>query len=119
VIALSASSAFAFECYNVSRSDQGNAAAAGANGFFTIEQALIEFEGLCPEGAALVIAGRQQQGYRTDILINAHALMAGGLERNGKGGEKLHDGRGIDHLGEDFFAAVGGLIPAGQAACAD
>jgi len=83
VIALSASSAFAFECYNASRSDQGNAAAAGANGFFTIEQALIQFEGLCPEGAALVIAGLQEQGYRTDddLLILRREVASAGRSR--------------------------------------
>ena len=116
-VAMTASTAFAHECYNARRSAQGNESAAGGNGFFTIETALIQFEGLCPEGAAMVIDGLQDAGYRTDVLINAHALMAGGLERNGKGGDKLHDGLGIDHLGEEFFGTLESLMPAGVAAC--
>ena len=116
-VALTASSAFAFECYNANRSARGNEAAATSNAFFTIETALIEFEGLCPAGAQVVIAGLEDAGFRTDVLINANALMAGGLEKTGKE-DKLHDGQGIDHLGDEFFATVGSLIPAAQAACA-
>jgi hypothetical protein len=116
-IALSASSAFAFECYNASRSAQGNQAAAGSNGFFNFETALIEFDGLCPAGAQVVIDGLEDAGFRTDLLINAHTLMAGGLEKNGKGENQLHDGKGIDHLTGEFFATVESLIPAGQEAC--
>ena len=32
------------------------------------------------------------------------------VEKNGKGEEKLHDGQGIDHLSEEFFAAADALI---------
>jgi hypothetical protein len=32
--------------------------------------------------------------------------MAGGLELNGKGEEKLHDGQAIDHLSDEFFEAL-------------
>ena len=117
-VVLTASSAFAFECYNANRSAQGNAAAAGANGFFTIEDALINFEGLCPAGAQVVIDGLAAAGFETDLLINAHALMAGGLEKSDKGEELLADGQGIDHLSDEFFETVGSLIPAGHAACA-
>lgn len=115
--ALSAAPAFAFECYNASRSAQGNAAAAGSNGFFTFEFALANFEGLCPAGVEYVIDGLQELGYDTSVLINAHALMAGGLERNGKGEALLHDGKGIDHLSEGFFEDLGPLVGAASAIC--
>ena len=104
VIALSTSSAYAFECYNAVRSAAGNQA-AGAN-----SQALVSFEriladpeivGLCPEGVDFTIAAVEDAGYRTDILINFHTLMAGGLVRAGHE-DQLHDGKGIDHLGEEF-----------------
>ena len=116
-IALSTSSAFAFECYNASRSAQGNQAAAGSKGFFTIESALINFDGLCPAGAQVVINGLGEAGFRTDLLINAHTVMASGLEKSVKGEVLLQDGQGIDHLSPEFFATVDSLIPAGQAAC--
>src|SRR5262245_50605296 len=78
--------AFAFECYNANRSAQGNASAAKSNGLNSLAESLAnpDIAGLCPAGVDHVIAGLNQQGFRTDILINGHALMAGGLEKNGK-----------------------------------
>lgn len=58
-----------------------------------------------------VIAAMQALGFYTDFLINGHALMAGGLEKNGKGDEKLHDGRQFDHLSDEFFAALVEVAP--------
>jgi len=43
--------------------------------------------------------------------------MAQGLEKNGKGEDLLHDGKGIDHLDEQFFATVDGLIGEAFALC--
>lgn len=111
-IFITGSSVFAFECYNANRSDQGNASAAGSNGLLSLADILGEdgFVGLCPDGVDFVIAGLDDAGFQTDILINGHALMAGGLEKNGKGEEKLHDGEGIDHLSDDFLATADELI---------
>jgi len=72
--------------------------------------------GLCPEGAAFVIAGLDEQGFKADVLINFRTLMASGLEKTGKE-DKLHDGQGIDHLSAEFFAAVDPLIGAGFGLC--
>ena len=110
-IALSSSSAFAFHCYNESRSEQGNDAAAKAQALVSAEEALIGFCGLTAAEAADVIAELEDQGFATDFLINFHAVMAGGLERNGKGEDLLHNDKGIDHLGDDFFAALAVLAP--------
>lgn len=118
-VALTGGSAFAFECYNASRSDTGNANAAnGAQ--YSLAEVLAdpEFVGLCPEGVDFVLAGLEAEGIDTGVLINFNALMAGGLEKNGKGGEKLHDGKGIDHLGEEFFAVADPLIGEGFGLCA-
>lgn len=121
MLAVSASSVFAFECYNASRSDTGNAAAgAHSNGLMSFERILADpnIVGLCPAGVDFVLAAVEADGrYRTDVLINSHTLMAGGLEKNGKT-EKLHDGRGIDHLGAEFFAFVGPLVGQGFGICA-
>ena len=110
-LALTGGAALAHECYNASRSDQGNASAAKSQALVSAEEALGFFCGLEADEAATVLAELEDQGFETNFLINSHALMAGGLERNGKGGEKLHDGQAIDHLGEEFFAALGELAP--------
>ena len=64
-----------------------------------------------PEGVEFVLAGVEDAGFRTDLLINFRTLMARGLELRHE--EKLHDGSGIDHLSEEFFATADPLI--GQA----
>jgi hypothetical protein len=110
-LALTGGAALAHECYNASRSDQGNAAAAKSQALVSAEEALSLFCGLDAEESAIVLAQLEEQGFETGFLINSRALMAGGLEKNGKGGEKLHDGQAIDHLGEDFFGALVALAP--------
>ena len=108
-----AAPAGAFECYNALRSAQGNMSAARSNALFSLEEILSDPEivGLCPEGVQFVLAGLEDAGFRTDVLINFRTLMAGGLERTHP--EKLHDGSGVDHLSEEFFATADPLI--GQA----
>ena len=108
-----AAPAGAFECYNALRSAQGNMSAARSNALFSLEEILSDPEivGLCPEGVQSVLAGLEEAGFRTDVLINFRTLMASGLERTHP--EKLQDGSGIDHLSEEFFATVDPLI--GQA----
>lgn len=110
--ALTGGSALAFECFNASRSAQGNAAAAGSPALISAEEALMMFCGLSAADAAEAIAAMEDLGFDMGFLINGHALMAGGLEKNGKGGEKLQDGKGIDHLSGEFFAALGEVAPA-------
>jgi hypothetical protein len=108
-----AAPAGAFECYNAMRSAQGNMSAARSNALFSFEEILADPEivGLCPEGVQFVLAGLEEAGFRTDVLINFRTLMASGLERTHP--QKLQDGSGIDHLSEEFFATVDPLI--GQA----
>ena len=73
--------------------------------------------GLCPEGVEFVVAGLEEAGFRTDVLINFRTLMAQGLERSGND-DLLHDGKGIDHLSEEFFATVDPLIEEAFGLCA-
>jgi hypothetical protein len=107
----------AFECYNAVRSAQGNASAAGSRALMSFEQILADPEiiGLCPAGVDHVLAGLEAEGFRTDLLINFRTLMASGLERTHP--EKLHDGRGIDHLSDEFFETVDPLIEQGFGLC--
>jgi hypothetical protein len=120
-VVLTAGSAWAFECYNASRSANGNAHAAKSKALQSIPEILADPEvvGLCPAGVQHVVNGLQAQGFRTDVLINFHALMAGGVEKKGDPKGLLHNGRGIDHLGDDFFAAADPLIGQGFGICAD
>jgi hypothetical protein len=113
-----AAPAGAFECYHAVRSAQGNASAARSNALMSFEQILAdpEIAGLCPEGIDFVLAGLEDAGYRTDVLINVRTLMASGLERTHP--EKLHDDSGIDHLSEEFFATVDPLIEEAFGLCA-
>ena len=116
---LTGGSAWAFECYNANRSDNGNAHAAGSNGLISAEEFLGDFVGLCPDGVEHVISGLEDEGFDTDFLINGHTIMAGGLQKNGKGEEKLHDEQGIDHLSEDFLETADALIGEAIGICED
>jgi hypothetical protein len=115
----SATPANAFECYNAMRSAQGNMSASKSKALVSIQEILADPEivGLCPEGVEFVVAGLEEAGFRTDVLINFRTLMAGGLERTHP--DKLHDGSGIDHLSEDFFATVDPLIEEAFGLCAE
>jgi hypothetical protein len=114
----SATPASAFECYNAMRSAQGNMSAAKSKALVSLDEILADPEivGLCPEGVEFVLAGLEEAGFRTDVLINFRTLMAKGLETTHP--EKLHDGSGIDHLSEDFFATADPLIGEAFGICA-
>jgi hypothetical protein len=118
VLVAFAAPAGAFECYNALRSAQGNQSAAQSRALMSIEEILADPEvvGLCPDGVAFVLDGLEAAGFRTDVLINFRTLMARGLERTHP--DKLDDGRGIDHLSEEFFATIDPLIGEAFGLCA-
>lgn len=118
VLVAFAAPAGAFECYNAVRSAQGNQSAAGSNALVSFEEILSDPEivGLCPDGVQFVLAELEAAGFRTDVLINFRTIMASGLERTHP--EKLHDGSGVDHLSEEFFATVDPLIEQAFGMCA-
>ena len=98
-------SAWAHECFNVKRSDQGNIGAAGSQGFTTFaEDAQEFFPGLCDAGVAILATAA---GVTPETPVLAHATMASGT--GGAGTPAIH------YLNIDgIFAAV----PAALAACA-
>ncbi len=115
--------AAAYECYNASRSDTGNArVAANSQGLWTAERILGEGFGLCPAGVTHVIDGLHAANFDTSFTINPRTLMAGGLERgntkNPNAATLLHDGKGIDHLSEEFFAVADPLVEEAFGICA-
>jgi len=109
-VMLTAGSTWAYECYNTSRSDTGNANGAKGQAMASLEEILGGEFGLCQDGIDHIVDGLEAEGFDGDALINFRAMMAGGLERNGNGEELLHDGQGIDHLSEDFFELADQLI---------
>jgi hypothetical protein len=108
---LTGGTVLAFECYNTERSDQGNESAAGAPALISLDEALVMFCGVDPADTGAIKSELEDEGFRTDVLINGHALMAGGLEKSEEGEEKLDDGQGIDHLTDEFFAALAEIEP--------
>jgi len=125
-MAMTAGTAFAYECYNTSRSARGNEAAAASPALQSVAEVLADPEivGLCPAGVDFVVAGLEDAGIDTNILVNFKALMAGGLvdaetgETTEKGEELLSDGKGIDHLGVEFFATLFPLVGQAFGLCA-
>lgn len=103
-------SAGAFECYNAIRSAQGNQSAAQSKALMSLNEILADPDivGLCPAGVEFVISGLQDAGFRTDVLINSRTLMASGLEKTHP--DRMQDGKGIDHLSEEFFATADPLV---------
>jgi hypothetical protein len=114
-----AAPATAHECYNASRSSQGNTSGANGQGLASLTEILttdVFGLNLCPAGAQHVLTGLADAGFRTDILINTKTLMAGGLD--GTHPELLNNGSGIDHLSQAFFDTVDPLIGEGFGICA-
>jgi hypothetical protein len=126
-VVLAAGPAAAHECYNASRSDNGNQQIAAhspayntfdetAMGFFTAPQP--DGLGLCPVGAQYLLdqvhaaAALPDSGIDLNWVVSNRALQAGGLEKasNPRAQQNLSNGTGIDHLGEN--AALGAVIGA-------
>ncbi len=121
-------SALGFECINTSRSDQGNAGAAQSNGWVTLplaelfafaifivdndlesEFGLPELPPRSPEQIPTMASLALAAGVPDGFLVNAHAVAAGGVHRNGDPSGVLSNGRGIDHFpdayGEELIGA--------------
>jgi hypothetical protein len=126
-VVLAAGPAAAHECYNASRSDNGNQQIAAhspayntfdetAMGFFTAPQP--DGLGLCPVGAQYLLdqvhaaAALPDSGIDLNWVVSNRALQAAGLEKasNPRAQQNLSNGTGIDHLGEN--AALGAVIGA-------
>lgn len=103
--ALTGSSAFAFFCYNASRAPQGNAGAGGSSAHFALADAIVFFCGVDPDDLPAVFADLEEAGYPTDVVINVRTVMAQGIYHT-TNVQLLHNGKGIDHLSDTFFAAV-------------
>jgi hypothetical protein len=132
-LVLAAGPAAAHECYNASRSDNGNQQiAAHSPAFVTLDESAMGFFtapapdglGLCTLGAQYLLAqlhaAAAQPGSGIDVnwVVSNRSLQAGGLETasNPRAQENLANGKGIDHLGEN--AEIGAVIGANVATAA-
>ncbi|MEV6110337.1 hypothetical protein AB0M28_37395 [Streptomyces sp. NPDC051940] len=102
--------AWAHECFNASRSDQGNAGAANSQRWFTATVEGFVYSPDFPpdvDKECFLAYWRANGGPESFTIFTGHTLTEGSSNPN------LADGRGIDHI-ED---AYGGLLGAGFGAC--
>jgi hypothetical protein len=114
-LALWAGPAFAHECYNTSRSSQGNQSiAAHAPKYATFDEVAYYFltqasdgPGLCDAGASyligLVDANATSLGLSSDTVVFMNAVQAGGVghKKDVPAVKVLSNGKGVDHLAEN------------------
>jgi hypothetical protein len=134
MVALGAGPAFAHDCYNASRSAQGNASiAAHSPSFTTFDQAALGFFqapqpdglGLCPAGAQVLLQAIHDQGpalgFDPNVVISTRVVQAGGIANspNPTAQGNLSNGVGIDHLDENVTLnqLIGANIQDAIAAC--
>lgn len=104
-LVVAAGPASAHFCYHNDLTPQAAAGMAGSQGYVSFGALAAEFTGLCPAGIDVLAAAG---GVTTDTLINAHGLMAGGLEKQGR------SNKAIGHLD---FGAVEAAFDDAAAAC--
>lgn len=104
-LALAAGPASAHFCYHNDLTPQAAAGMAGSSGYVTFGALASQFLDLCPAGVQIVA---DAAGVTPDTLINAHGLMAGGLEKQGR------SNKAISHLD---FAAIEAATADASAAC--
>lgn len=118
IMMLTATSAFAFHCYNASRSETGNTqAAANSQALESVGTLLDQVRGFCPavsDEADDVEDAIVNEGLDPDqVVVHTKTLMASGAEGTGV----LHDGRGIDHLPPSVLAELHELFVAIEQNC--
>lgn len=107
-LGLMTSNAWAHQCTNASRSDQGDRAAAEhSQAWATFRVGAVDFLtsefGLCEAGVNHVLNGLEAAGFDVDVVVNQRMTLAWGLAEHGAKGEQLlADGKGIDHIDFDW-----------------
>ena len=113
VLVLGAGAASAHECYNASRSEKGNqAAGTHSQAWATFESQARMFLG---EDADCVLAYLTDAGVPTTVALHVKGATGqdGVIAESNPNGERLTDGRGIDHL----FDAYGPVFSDAFVAC--
>ncbi|GAA1808977.1 hypothetical protein [Agromyces neolithicus] len=107
--------AYAHECYNANRSENGNAGADHAEGWLTVHIAELTL-GLSEEDASCVLDAYAETGSPTSFTIKVKGANGSGgtIGANNPNNEaKAADGKGIDEI----FAAHGASIVGSFEAC--
>jgi hypothetical protein len=131
-VVLGAGPAFAHECYNASRSAQGNTSiAAHSKSFATFNDSAFMFltdpegPGLCDAGANWLIgqidANAAALGISDTTVVFMQTTQAQGIDHspNARALSNLSNGKGVDHLGENVALNefIGENIPAAFGQC--
>jgi hypothetical protein len=117
-----AAGAWAYDCYQASRSDQGNVAAGNSQAWvtFPVAAGFAEDFGSDTELYECVLEGWTAAGGPTYLSIHVKGATGQGgvIGANNPNADRYTDGRGIDHLEEGLFPlyeqvvqACGGSIP--------
>lgn len=107
--------AYAHECYNPNRSEQGNAGASHSQAWYTLDVAEALTEELPPELAECVFDAYVDSGAPATftIMVKGAVGQDGTIASNNPHDEKAADGSGIDEI----FAAYGEEILGSYTAC--
>ncbi|TYL53218.1 hypothetical protein [Agromyces mariniharenae] len=99
--------AYAHECFNPNRSDQGNAGASNSQAWFTVHVEEIT-EGMSEEDASCFLEAYASTGAPSSFTIHVKGVNGqdGVIAGNNPHPEKAGDGKGIDEI----FAAHGADI---------
>jgi hypothetical protein len=132
-VLLAAGPALAHECYNASRSAQGNTQiAAHSPSFATFNESAFGFltspegPGLCDAGAQWLVdqidANAASFGFDPNVVVSTRVVQAGGIDHSPSAAaqKNLSNGKGIDHLGENeaLNAFIGANIGEAFSHCA-
>ncbi|MGW4928716.1 hypothetical protein ACWEOH_06130 [Agromyces sp. NPDC004153] len=102
--------AYAHECFNPNRSDQGNAGASNSQAWFTVHVEELTF-GMSEEDAACFLDAYASTGAPSSFTIHVKGANGqdGVVAGNNPHPEKAADGKGIDEIfaahGADIFFA--------------
>jgi hypothetical protein len=115
LLAVSAGSASAHECYVANRSAQGNASVAehsAAWTSFTLSFVVTQFLGQTQEVADCVVAAAPGAGVPTMFVVGGkQAVGSGGvIMENNPNAARATDGHGIDHAEDVYGATIVGLV---------
>jgi hypothetical protein len=108
LLVLTAGSALAHFCFNASRSDRGNEAAAGSPTWLSVEELLRDEFRLCNAGVRHVLDGIEAAGFPRNLLIHGRTVMAQG--RLGKHQHLSVNRKGVDHLTNRDFVLFERLV---------
>ena len=107
--------AYAHECYNANRSDQGNAGAGNSQAWYTLVVADALAGELPPDLAECVLTEYTNAGGPATftVMVKGAQGQGGTIASNNPHVEKTGDGSGIDTI----FGAYGGAILGAYEAC--